>query len=258
MRTAFLFILLNVMCGIYIDKPVFADEKKSVCVMSDIGQQLALKKIGIMVFGNTYKAIPISHWKFDDRVYATLKKTLGDKFKLKQIKVPEDAFKSLEGQGGLFRDTEGEIKAIVRKLADGVSCDYDFYLTAGSSAFGSSNQFVGGLGIVETESLLFGNRNLHALSYVRIYDGKTMDILNRQRVRQGFNLFGGNIQGPHHELDIEAHPSLEATAEDPKTKDILWGLLEKALIDDTPEFFEFLQRPVVASGKEKWDPFARD
>ncbi len=212
------------------------DARKSVCVISEIGQDFNLKKIGLMVFANEEESVPIPSWKFDDRVYAKVSGMLKKNFRVKRIDTPQGAFASLYQPGDLFRDRDDEARQIVRKLVAGSQCDYDLVIFQGVSQFSSSNQYLRGLGVLETGTEVFGKgHNLFALAYYKVYEGKGLTVIRREWGDGGQSTFMAAIRGPFQEIDAEAHPSLRAVADDPKVRDIVWALLDKSLSAAIPK-----------------------
>jgi hypothetical protein len=59
--------------------------RKSVGVISALGDRFALQKVGITVFGNDYTDIPIEAWKIDDLVAAKVGAHLSKRFEVRRI-----------------------------------------------------------------------------------------------------------------------------------------------------------------------------
>ena len=239
--------------------------KKTLCLVSEVTQRFNLQKIGLMVFANESTSVPIDSWKLDDKIYAKTKAILAKNFTVKAIPATYEAFQPLREPGGLFRDTEGERAAVIRKIASGASCDFVLAVMGNASQFGSSNQYVGGLGVVETGNEIFGHiRQIHALTFLYVYDGKTFQDLRHQRGESEEATLFKTIHGPSVEVDGKLHASTQAVADDPKTRDIVWRLLEKSLELTLPNLFDLAElksaaktRAEVEKGatKKNWAPF---
>jgi hypothetical protein len=239
--------------------------KKTVCLITEATHRFNLQKIGLTVFANEFKSLPIDGWKLEDKIYGKTKALLGKDFAIKNIPATYEAFAPLREPGGLFRDTEGERAAVIRKIASGSSCDFVLVVMGNASQFGSSNQYVGGLGVLETGNEVFGYaRQVHALTFFYVYDGKTFQVLRNQRGESEESTLFKAIHGPSVEVDGEQHASMQALADDPKTRDIVWRLLEKSLELTLPQLFDL--RELKATGKtqaevekgaakKNWAPF---
>jgi hypothetical protein len=246
-------------------KPAPAAAKKTVCVISEATQRFNLQKIGVMVFGNEFNSVTITGWKLDDRIYGKTKAILAKDYVVKNIPTSYEAFQPLRQPGGLFRDSLGELKAVVQKIASSAACDFVLVVMENASQFGSTNQYVGGLGVLETGSDLFGHfRQIHALTFFYVYDGKNFEILQYQRGETDESTLFKPIHGPSQEVDEKLHPSLQAVADDPKTREIVWRLLERSLELTLPKLFDTRELKEVAkiqaetrkaTEKKNWAPF---
>jgi hypothetical protein len=239
--------------------------KKTVCLISEATHRFNLQKIGLMVFANESNAVPIGSWKLEDKIYGKTKAVLAKDFAVKNIPATYEAFQPLREPGGLFRDTEGERKGIIQKIASGSSCDFVLAVMGNASQFGSSNQYVGGLGVVETGNEVFGyTRQVHALTFFYVYDGKTFQVLRYNRGESEEATLFKTIHGPSQEIDGKLHASMQAVADDPKTRDIVWRLLEKSLELTLPQLFDLKELKATAKTqaetgktpeKKNWAPF---
>ena len=245
-------------------KPAEAKEtpgKKTLCVISQVSQRFQLKKIGIMVFGNEDNTVPIENWKLDDKIYAKIRAVLAKNFNVKKIPASYEAFQPLYEPGGLFRDTAGMMKAIVQKISAGSACDYALLVAAGGSQFSNTNQYVGGLGVVETGSVLFGPaRQIYALTFFYVYDGKSFEMLQYGRGESDDSTLFKPIHGPSQEIDAKQHPSLQAVTDDPKTREMVWRMIDKSIELTLPKLLgtgEALQvaKSKTKASKDNWAPF---
>ena len=224
-----------------------------------------MTKIGIMVFGNEFDQRQISDWKLDEKIRATVAKTLSGRFEVKQMPIPAELGEAVDKlRGGLLADGRAENAPTLSKLTGGKNCKYILVVAAAGSKFGSTNQFVGGLGIVEAESVFGDARYIHAVAQARVFDGQSYAFLDWKNLRTGQNIFADVIQGPHQKIEMQAHPSLQAVADDPKTQEIILGLLDQSLKQTLPLLMSIDKPDTVARNnsvnqvkekKDDWAPF---
>ena len=265
MRRASLFIASLIFAGLLLpDMAARANEKSSVCVFSRLGETFHMKKIGIMVFGNEYSARPIPEWKIDEKVRAMVEKALNGQFDVTQIAVPAELGEAVDKlHGGLLSDGREENAPILSRLAGEKNCKYLLLIASSGSSFGSTNQGVGGLGVVEAESVFGDVRYVYAVAQARIFDGQSYAFLDWKNLRTGQTIFTDAIQGPHQKIDVEAHASLDAVADDPRTQEILLALLQDSvqqalqamLAVDKPEAVTSSAHQQQLKQKDDWDPF---
>jgi hypothetical protein len=236
--------------------------KKTVCVITEAAQRFQLKKIGLMVFGNEEKTIRVTDWKLEDKINAKVKSVIGAAYQVKTISPSYELFQPLHEPHSLFDAPRDSLETMVKKTAAGSSCDYYLAITCGGSQFSNTNQYIRGLGVLETGTETFGlYHHLFALTYLQLYDGKTFEVLKSERGRSKEGFFFVAIRGPSQEIDVKAHPTLQAVADDPKTRDIIWSLLDYSLGATLPEMFglddpkQALSGPQKPKSKEDWAPF---
>jgi hypothetical protein len=244
-----------------------ADSRKTVCVVSDVAHEFNLRKIGITVFGNEGSAVPVPQWKLDQAIFDKAKAILSVNFNAKHIPTKIETFAPLRTEGGLFRDRDGERKAMIQKLTAASGCDYILLVAGNASQVGSTNQYVGGLGVLEMGNDLFGyTRQVHALTFLHVYDGKSMERLKYNRGETDESTLFKGIHGPSQEIDAKLHPTLQAVADDPKTRDMVWKQVERSLELTLPGLFDVkaLDHQVNANvqtakdraaKKDNWAPF---
>jgi hypothetical protein len=218
--------------------PVALDDAKgrhSIGIISAVGSKFAVQKVGVTVFGNEYNVVPVATWGIDDLIASKLTLLLGGKADVKRITYAKDAFAAYEAPGGLFRDRDAELKQILRKLTATQKCDIYLVVIASSSSVGSTNQSVGGLGIVQTGGVLVTKAWLHAVFQVRVYDGRTLEFLGWKPATIGQNTFMAMIKGPHREVDVSWWPEKAKVEADVRLKSAMRELVEQALTTTLPE-----------------------
>jgi hypothetical protein len=218
--------------------PVALDDTKgrgSIGIISTVGGKFSVQKVGVTVFGNEYTVVPVATWGIDDLVASKLARLIGDKADVKRIAYAKDAFATYEAPGGLFRDRNAELKDILHRLTATQKCDIYLVMMASSSSFGSTNQSVGGLGIVQTGNILVTKVWLHALFQIRVYDGRTLELLGWKPATTGQATFMAMIKGPHREVDISWWTEKAQVEANVRLKTAMRELVEQALTMTLPE-----------------------
>lgn len=239
-------------------QPANAQERKNggtVCLMSSVGQKFELKKVGIMVFGNEQKTIPIADWKIDEKVYLKVKSLLGDRYTVKRIEISAETLQeAFDETLGIFRDLPVHRRKILGDQLDSASCGYLLTITPGASQFNSTNQFVRGLGVVDGQGIISTYRHVYALSQLQVFEAKTMERLDHSRGGSDEPTLFATIKGPHKEIEgnVEAIPA-EAIAADPETRKTVLAFLERSLELSVPGLFELktLEAKAKMASREK-------
>lgn len=210
---------------------------KTVGVISAIGHKFALQKIGVTVFGNELNEVPIDAWGIDDAIVNKISALLSTRFAVKRISYQKGAFAPYESPSA-FTDSNAVLQDIVRNVAASQKHDLYIVVTRAGVPFGSSNQAVSGLGMVEAGGLINAdNIHLHAITTVHVYDGRTFERLGWQRTefQIGASLVGRVINGPYRTLDRTWWPANPQAVHNDKLKSATRALVEQSLATTIPE-----------------------
>jgi hypothetical protein len=161
-------------------KPSAADSTKCIGVISAIGDTFVLQKIGITVFGNELNTVPIDSWQIDNLVISKISAFLSKAWTVRRISYPKGAFSSLDEKHPIFYDPEDDLKGIVRRVTSSTKCDHYVVVVKGLSRYGETNQFVHGLGIVESGASFLTFDLIYALYWIGVYDGHTYEVIGKR------------------------------------------------------------------------------
>lgn len=198
---------------------------RTVGVISAIGHKFALQKIGITVFGNELKEVPIDSWGIDNAVASKIAAQLSGRFTVKRI-----------GYSG--GDLDASISDVIRKIAGSQKHDLYIVVTRGGVPYGGTNQTVVGLGMLEAGGALNpDNVYLFAITVVHVYDGRTFERLHWHRVglEIGAALGGKVINAPYRTLDRSWWPATPQAAHNERLKAATRALVEQGLTTGIPE-----------------------
>jgi hypothetical protein len=183
-------------------------------VISHMGQSFALQSVGLTMFGNDLKEVPIS-WGLDDLVVDRVRATAGPNFVVRRLAYSADIFEPVD-HPSLFHIPD--LKGIVQSIVGAGGCERYVLVVQGNDQFGNTNQRVKGVGIVHRGGIIdrFDINYLFALSSLSVFDGHTFEIL-----KQGGGTLGGltlgerlaesvtrtsPLRGPSRELEDFAWP----------------------------------------------------
>jgi len=209
--------------------------RKSVGVISAIGDIFSVQKVGLTVFQNTLDEIPVDAWGIDERVVANVSAQLGKKFEVKRISYSKATFAQIQKSKPLLasskEDYRNQISEILRGMAASQKCDLYVVVTKGGSSVGNTNQVVTGLGILYGGAgAIFSAFHIYALFEVRVYDGRTFEVLGRQRGLPAQSAFFLVIRGPNREVDKSWWPEQpQSVARDTRIKDATLALVDQSM-----------------------------
>src|SRR5258706_8771525 len=206
-----------------------------VGVVSQLGEKLTVKKIGYTVFGNEDNEVPVESWRVDDLVIAKISGALGNRAAVKRISYHKEAFASLETLK-LFRDSEAEVGQGVRTLVAGTRCARYLLVTRAYRNVGTSNQSIGGIGLLYDGVGPLSRVNAYALFALRLYDGESFALLKRVVASSGGSDFFEGIHGPHCLVDKSFWPeSPGKAAQDAPVREAIRELVSQGIGTKLPE-----------------------
>lgn len=185
-----------------------------VGVISAVGDEFVVQKVGLTVFNNEYTEVPIDGWGLDDLVVARVR-AAAPGIAVRRISYPKGAFAPYDHPApALFRNSRDDLTAIVRQIAANASCERYVVVTKITGQVDGTNQTNRGVGVVNRGigSGVLSNTSLFTSIYVAVFDGQTFAI-RKKPFDLGAVLAGSFrlTQDPLTKLENDAFP-VPATA----------------------------------------------
>jgi hypothetical protein len=220
--------------------------RRTVCVLSTVGKTFALQKVGITVFGNDHTTTGIAAWGIDDLVAREIAWLTKGHVETKAIPVtvpnPASVRETNPYNRGIFHKDDPAWEAIKRNAAADKACNLLLTVTQGGSKVGSTNQFISGLGILETSGGIFAGRTfVHALVVLYLYDARSMQQITWAAGWSKRNPLVDIISGPHREVDDSWRIQPAAVAASRQHKEAIEALVRVALAETVPKVLSFKQ-----------------
>ena len=215
--------------------------RKSVCIISAIGDTYSLQKVGVTVFGNALDKVPIDAWGIDKAVSDRISAQLASRFDARRLDYPRGAFAHIERVRSPFsgdsKDFREEIRDTVRGIVASQSCNLCVVVTKSGSIYGNTNQSLYGLGILDNSNLVFTDTfYLFALWEMRVFDGKSFAILGHKRAQGPDMPLMYLIRGPYRKVDKSWWPPAQI-AQNAKLRGATLELLEQSIDAVVAELF---------------------
>ncbi len=209
-----------------------------VGVVSVIGDELVVQRVGLTVFNNEYAEVPIEGWGIDDLVVARVRAALPNTT-VKKIAYPKGAFAPYDHPApALFRNARNELTAIVRQITANAGCARYVVVTKLTGQVDGTNQTHRGIGVL--------NRGIGsgALSHTSLFTDVDVSLFDGQNFaahKMAFDLKGSLTKGllgewgrdPLSKLENDAFPEpATAAAASAILRDHMRALLT-AVLDKT-------------------------
>ena len=154
-----------------------AEHGPCIGVIPHIGENFALTSIGLTMFGNELKDVPIESWGLDDLIVARVRAAAGPGLAVRRITYPASAFETYDHHVFLRFPN---IKAIVQTVAGTSGCERYVLVVKGRDAYGDTNQLLEGIGVAHSSSIFdrTGVTYLFALTGISIFNGDTFDAIH--------------------------------------------------------------------------------
>jgi hypothetical protein len=210
-----------------------------VGVISVIGDEFVVQRVGLTIFGNEYSEVPIEGWGIDDLVMTRVRAALPNTA-VKRITYPKGTFAPYDHPApALFRNSRDDLTAIVRQITANAGCQRYVVVTKLTGQVDGTNQTHRGIGVL--------NRGIGtgALSHTSLFTDVDVSIFDGQTFAPHKNTF--NLEGslkrallgewardPLSKLENDAFPepaavaAASATLRD-RTRSLLTAVLDKTL-----------------------------
>jgi hypothetical protein len=179
-------------------------------VISAVGDEFVVQKVGLTVFNNEYTEVPIDAWGLDDLVAARVRAAVAPGTAVRRIAYAKGAFAPYDHPApALFRNSQDDLTAIVRQITASAGCERYVVVTKVIGQVDGTNQTNRGMGVLNRGigSGVLSNTSLFASINVMVFDGQTYAI-RRKRFDLGAVLAGTfrMTQDPLTKLENDAFP----------------------------------------------------
>jgi hypothetical protein len=181
-----------------------------VGVIPIAGNLFWIEKIGPIALSNTSARAAADGWGLDDLVVSRVR-AAAPGTAVRRIAFSREELAQARKSVSFFRNTNSEMRDFARQVAAGTNCDryVVVHRHGGPSVFG--------IGIVRFVSLFESRTYLYAIMYVRVYDGRTFEL-----IKEGPALIDDEsllsraylnpVGGPYRALDEGSFPASRAEA----------------------------------------------
>ena len=154
-----------------------AQRGRCIGVIPHIGDHFAVQTIGLGMFGNELKEVPIESWGLDDLVVARVRAAAGTGVAVRRIAYPANAFEPYDHPPRrLFGDADKALKSVVQAIASAGGCERYVVVLKDTNADRITHQAFTGIGIFSRAG---GDVHLFALTALSVFDGHTFEVLKK-------------------------------------------------------------------------------
>jgi len=155
---------------------------KTIGIISALGDELTLAKGGLTGLDGRSQRFPISSWNLDQQIVQQATTALGGRYQVQPVSYTRDAFAKLETDtdvirlGALRRDP---FKKLVESAVSPQGLDAYVIITKAKTKFGPGSRKIEGIGLLSYHTMMASYYEIHAVYEVRVYDGKSFDLIEK-------------------------------------------------------------------------------
>jgi hypothetical protein len=221
------------------------DGRCDLGVIPVVGSPVAVKKIGLTVFGNEYSEVPSDAWGIDELIVARVRAATDNGIAVRRITYGSEALYELyEKPGkGFFNNPRENLTVAVQHIVANSHSHCSRYLIATKSAgnLAGTNQSLQGIGVLMLGP--FGRATVFAYFALAVFDGQTFAIHEDPFGSLGARLSASLSRIAKDEFlrpadGAEFPGSPEAAAKDTKLRDAARILVAERLDKILPEYLK--------------------
>src|SRR6266436_9603856 len=204
---------------------------KTVGIISAVGDDMSFVKAGLTGLNNPAQSLPIRSWGLDDLIVQQATTALSGRFQVQPVSYRRSAFAAIKDSPvapvNLVRGDP--FKQLVQTEVSPQGLDAYIVITKAKSNFGGGSRKVEGIGFVTYGTLLASCNQIYALYEIRVFDGKTFDVIEKRSAPPLENSEAMRLTGPSRLVDETFSPSTGDPARNEKLHGAITDLIVRSL-----------------------------
>jgi hypothetical protein len=183
---------------------------KTVGIISALGGEMSFARAGLSGLNNDPgQSFPIGAWGLDDLIVQQATAALNGRFQVQPVSYNRAAFASVRDSPvapvNLVRGDA--FKKLVQTEVSPQGLDAYIVITKAKSNFGRGARKVEGIGFVSFGTVLASYNQIHALYEIRVFDGKTFDVIVKRSAPALDDAVEVKLPGPTRQVDDSYSPA---------------------------------------------------
>jgi hypothetical protein len=177
---------------------------KTVGIVSAVGDEITFAKGGLTGLDNRSQRFPIGSWGLDDLIVQQITAALSGRFQVQPVTYPREAFAAVEKESVItpVNVIRGDpFRKLVQTEVLPQGLDAYIVITKAKSAFGGGGRKLEGIGFLSYGTVLASYNQIHMLYEIRVFDGKTFDVIEKMAAPPLDDAGAVRIAGPSRMLD---------------------------------------------------------
>jgi hypothetical protein len=176
---------------------------KTVGVISAVGDEITFARGGLTGLDNRSQSFPIGSWGLDDLIVQQVTEVLNGRFQVQPVAYKRAAFAAVKETPlppvDLIRGDP--FKKLVQTEVSPQGLDAYIVITKAKSNFGGGGRKVEGIGFIRYGTVMESYNQIHALYDIRVFDGKTFDVIEKMAAPPLNDGGAVRLAGPSRTID---------------------------------------------------------
>jgi hypothetical protein len=204
---------------------------KTVGIVSAVGDEITFARGGLTGLDNRSQSFPIGSWGLDDLIVQQATTALNGRFQVQPVSYTRHAFATVKDSvvapANVIRGDP--FKKLVQTEVSPQGLDAYIVITKAKSNFGGGSRKVEGIGFLTYGTVLESYSQIHALYEIRVFDGKTFDVIEKMAAPPLDDVGPLRLAGPSRTIDERFAPSTGDPAQNDKLHVAIADLVVRSL-----------------------------
>src|SRR5258706_2905540 len=190
-------------CGMFETRETKLQTIKRVGIISAVDDEITVARAGLTGLDTSSQSFPIGSWGLDDLIVQQATAALSGRFQVQPVSYQRAAFAAIKDSPvapvNLIRSDP--FKKLVQTEVSPQGLDAYIVITKTKSNFGGGGRKVEGIGFITYGTLLASYNQIHVLYEIRVFDGKTFDVIAQRAAPPLDNVETIRLAGPSRIID---------------------------------------------------------
>src|ERR1700733_2343765 len=204
---------------------------KTVGIISAVGDEITFARGGLTGLDNRSQSFPIGAWGLDDLIVQQVTETLNGRFQVQPVSYTRHAFATVKDSvvtpANVIRGDP--FKKLVQTEVSPQGLDAYIVITKAKSNFGGGSRKVEGIGFLTYGTVLESYSQIHALYEIRVFDGKTFDVIEKMAAPPLDDVGPLRLAGPSRTIDERFAPGTGDPVQNEKLHAAIADLVARSL-----------------------------
>jgi hypothetical protein len=190
-------------CAMFETRETKLQGVKTVGIISAVGEEITFARGGLTGLDNSSQSFPIGSWGLDDLIVQQVTTALNGRFQVQPVSYTRASFAAIKDSSvapvNLVRSDP--FKKLVQTEVSPQGLDAYIVITKAKSTFGGGGRKLEGIGFLNYGTVMASYNQIHALYEIRVFDGKTFDVIEKMTAPPLDDVGAVRIAGPSRMLD---------------------------------------------------------